>query len=387
MTTDHTNTEPTRTELHDTAPTRAVPGDAAPIRAEPGRRGWPDRVGYLTAAWAAVYTTIALIWTVTGEGFPFGQGDPNAVGLLRRLPVDVGAPLFAAVFATITLLALLMSSGTRPTGGYRRLLLGAGWLIALTLLVVVPEADLLAVVGYAPLLLAGAPFGWPPDVDYGQVFDWTLANYAFVVAGGFLLAATVLAWQRRTHGACARCGRGGRRGGWTRPAAVARWGRWAVAVAMAVPLMYAATRLAWVARIPLGVSGEFIDDLHATDGMPVAAAGLGTFAAVGAVLTLGLVRPWGERFPRWMVGLAGRRVPVTLAVVPATLISVLVTAAGLSLLTAEELYEAMGGGMWSLLPQLLWPVWGAALAAATLAYHLRRRGHCRHCHAGTDPAA
>jgi hypothetical protein len=27
-----------------------------------------------------------------------------------------------------------------------------------------------------------------------------------------------------------------------------------------------------------------------------------------------------------------------------------------------------------------WPVWGAALGAATLAFHLRRRGHCRHCH-------
>jgi hypothetical protein len=30
-------------------------------------------------------------------------------------------------------------------------------------------------------------------------------------------------------------------------------------------------------------------------------------------------------------------------------------------------------------PELFWPVWGGALGAATLAYHLRRRGRCPHC--------
>ena len=33
----------------------------------------------------------------------------------------------------------------------------------------------------------------------------------------------------------------------------------------------------------------------------------------------------------------------------------------------------------ALAPELLWPVWGAALGAATLAYYCRRRGKCRHC--------
>jgi hypothetical protein len=27
-----------------------------------------------------------------------------------------------------------------------------------------------------------------------------------------------------------------------------------------------------------------------------------------------------------------------------------------------------------------WPLWGLSLAAATLAYHLRRRGACPVCH-------
>jgi hypothetical protein len=33
----------------------------------------------------------------------------------------------------------------------------------------------------------------------------------------------------------------------------------------------------------------------------------------------------------------------------------------------------------ALAPELLWPLWGAALGAATLAYYCRRRGKCRHC--------
>lgn len=37
-----------------------------------------------------------------------------------------------------------------------------------------------------------------------------------------------------------------------------------------------------------------------------------------ALLTLGLVKPWGEVFPRWMPFLGGRRVPIKAAVIPAT---------------------------------------------------------------------
>lgn len=37
-----------------------------------------------------------------------------------------------------------------------------------------------------------------------------------------------------------------------------------------------------------------------------------------ALLTLGLVKPWGEVFPQWLPFLGARRVPVKAAVVPAT---------------------------------------------------------------------
>jgi hypothetical protein len=74
-----------------------------------------------------------------------------------------------------------------------------------------------------------------------------------------------------------------------------------------------------------------------------------------------------------MVGLAGRPVPITLAVAPASVVSVLVTSAGLALSSQPARFAEIGGDTLIYLPQLLWPVWGAALAAAALAYYLRRQ--------------
>jgi hypothetical protein len=330
------------------------------------RLHWTQWIGYAAAGWSALYATTALVWTVTGDGFPFGTGNPDSIGALRDLPTEVGAPLFAVVLVATTVVTLVMLGRHRPFAPLRTALLGFGWLVAGALLVVVPEPDVLALAGYAPLLIVGAPFGWPP-VDYAEVFDWPLFNQAFAILGGFLVAGTVLAWQRRT-----RVGDG--LPAWATPAAAARWSKWAVGVAMVIPLIYAVTRYAWLLRIPLLVDDEFIDELHA-DGAAWAGAWLATFAVIGAVLTLGLVQRWGERFPRWMLGLAGRPVPIRLAVIPASIVSVLVTSAGLGLSShlSLSLSSETLSGLWVHLPQLLWPVWGVALGAATLGYYLRRR--------------
>ncbi len=329
------------------------------------RRHWTHWIGYAAAGWAAAYATIALIWTVTGDGFPFGTENPDSMGPLRALPAEVGAPLFAGVLVATAVAALIMVGDARPTAPLRTALLGFGWLVAGALLVIVPEVNLLALVGYAPVLIVGAPFGFPPGVDYSAAFSWPLLNQAFAVLGGFLVAGTVLAWQRRTRARTAEPA-------WATPPAAARWGRWAVYVAVAIPLIYAVTRYAWLLGIPLLVNDAFVDELHA-DGGAWAGAWLATFAVIGAVLTLGLVQRWGERFPRWMLGLAGRPVPIKLAVVPASVVSVLVTSAGLSLSTQLSAFSGMVDGFWIYVPQLLWPVWGVALGAATLAYYLRRR--------------
>lgn len=153
-------------------------------------------------------------------------------------------------------------------------------------------------------------------------------------------------------------------------------------VAVIVPLLYALTRYAWALGIPLGITEELLHKGQAA-GMWLAGAGLATVAVGGAILTLGLIQPWGEVFPRWMLGLAGKRVPLGLAIVPASLVSVIVTSAGLMFVRIQFLgvtREIFGEGNWAAIaPELVWPVWGVALGAATLAYYYRRRGRCRHC--------
>ncbi|MDG4832884.1 hypothetical protein O7627_26780 [Solwaraspora sp. WMMD1047] len=339
---------------------------------------WTERVGYLAAGWAALYGALALVWTITGDGYPFAHDLSHGVSLLRVLPVGVGAPLFAAVLLTTAAAALAMAGplAVRPPGILRTLLLGYGWLVAAALLLVVPDYEVLAVAGYAPMLLLSVPLGWP--VEYAEVFDWTLANKVFAVFGGVLLARAVLTWQLRTAPACPWCGRRAGGASWTSAASAARWGRWAVVVAAIIPVLYSITRFAWLAGIPLGISADSLAELQES-GAVWAGAGLGAFGVVGAVLTVGLVRPWGERFPRWMIGLAGRRVPVKLAVVPASLVAVAVTAAGLALLSQPLLWDGLTSFNLSIMPMALWPVWGIALGAAALAYHLRRRGGCARC--------
>ncbi|MGN9911448.1 hypothetical protein ACTMTJ_28195 [Phytohabitans sp. LJ34] len=336
---------------------------------------------HAAAAWAALYGTLALVWTATGRGFPFGTNDPAGdASLLRGLPAEVGAPLFAVVLLATAVAALSLPT-LNPRGAARTALLAAGWSVVAVLLVVVPDMRLLARAGYAPMLIVGAPFGWPP-VDFADVFTWPVINMAVSVLGGLLLARALLAWQFRTAGACVSCGR---KGGTASAARVARWGRRAAYTAVAIPVLYAVTRFGWLAVVLLGVveldPADFDDD-----SVVWAGAGLGAFACVGAVLTLGLVQRWGEVFPRWMVGLAGKRVPVKLATVPATVVAIFITSASLGLLSSGAMSHLGDEGVWLVAPMLLWPVWGVALGAATLAYHLRRRGTCRVCGAGDQEA-
>ena len=110
-----------------------------------------------------------------------------------------------------------------------------------------------------------------------------------------------------------------------------------------------------------------------------AGAALSTVDLAGVILTLGLVQRWGEVFPRWMVGLAGKRVPPAMAIVPASLVSVMVTSAGLQVVRGFLLGGFPADGWATIAPGLVWPLWGTALGAATLAHYYRRRGRCSHC--------
>jgi hypothetical protein len=341
-------------------------------------------VGYAAAFWSLIYGALGLWWALGGAGFPFGtENDPKAAAesILGGARAETAAPVVAGLGLVGSALALAMARGSRGRGILRVALLVFAWGLCVALLLVVPDRRVLVAVAYAPVFLVGAPFGWPP-VNYFEVaLPWPVINQAICMAGGFFWAGAALAYGRRIRDACGNCGRAGSATGWTTPDSAARWGRWATYTAAIVPLPYAAIRWAWALGFPLGISKEFLREGQEI-GMWWAGAALSTVDLAGVILTLGLVQRWGEVFPRWMVGFSGKRVPLALAIVPASLVSVMVTSAGLQAVRGFLSDGFPADGWATTAPGLLWPVWGVALGAATLAYYYRTRDRCDVCGRG-----
>lgn len=336
-------------------------------------------------AWSLAYGLLAILWTAGVPGFPFGRDhdpDPDYSNLAALTP-ETGAP----VIAVWAMLAAGAAALLRCSGTPRRLAAAAiavAWVTAGALLLIVPDFRVLIRVAYLPVVLLGAPFGWPPGVDLGEFFQWTVLNQFLCIGGGIACASAALRGQRRLAGACETCGRTDDTNRWTTPEAAARWGAWATWVAVLLPLFYSVTRWAWALGIPLGVTSDFLrEEAEETPMIWYAGAFLATVGALGGLLTLGLIRPWGERFPRWMGRLAGRRVPPRLAIVPASVIAILIVEAGIMYdrmaLTGTWDDEFRSGNWATVVPEMTWPLWGIALGAATLAYHYRRRGPCEAC--------
>ncbi|GAA2284145.1 hypothetical protein GCM10010149_31940 [Nonomuraea roseoviolacea subsp. roseoviolacea] len=354
-----------------------------------GRMAAASRAPALAAAvWSVVYLVLGTAWALGVPGFPWGAGDPDLDGALSLLAgLDPGPDAWwVAAFAALALaVALALTRTPRRDGRAGRVAVAAAWVMAAALVLAIPDSRVMMGVAYTPLLMFSGfldgPFG---QVGLGDAWPWPVLNQLLCVLGGLLLARAAVVHRRRARAACAACGRGEEESGWTSREAAARWGRRAVAVAVATPLVYCLTRWAWVLGIPLGVSREFLEEgARDTPGIWLAGAYLATFGALGGLLTLGLVQRWGEVFPRWIPGLRGRRVPPPLAIVPATFVAIIIVVAGLTYVraTVAGRFSMAEWGAW--LPECFWPVWGAALAAAALAYHLRRRPACRHCGRGS----
>jgi hypothetical protein len=311
----------------------------------------------------------------------FGPGVAWIVMILAGIPAAaVGAAMLRGV----------RSWALRP------LLITAGALLAGVLLLLMTSLGLLVKLGYLPYII----FGLITGTDVGSYLEgytqWTTVHQLLCLTGGFLWLAATLNYARRSVGACLYCGRQDRAEGWTNPDNAARWGRRAVYVAMVTPVFYALTRYAWALGFPLGMSEELFRRGQESGTWILGALFLGTFCLAGAVLMLGLVQRWGEIFPRWMIGISGRRVPIALAVVPASLASVLLIVGGIGIWSGlgQMVAGSAAAGVegmaliWAIIfelgPTLLFPVWGAALAVATLGYYYRRRGPCSVCGRGAS---
>jgi hypothetical protein len=360
-----------------------------------GVRDWQRWVPYAAVTWSLIYAALGVYWVVSGRGFPYTtETMSDMMGpLLGRLGPGVAwiVVLMAGIPAAAVGAAMLRGVRGRVL---RPLLITAGALLAGILLLLMTSLNLLVKVGYMPSVVLGH---LPAEKSQAYLESWTqwaTIHQLVCLIGGFLWLAATVCYARRSMDACLYCGRRDGPEGWQSPNQAARWGRIALFVAMVAPIFYAFTRYAWALGFPLGM-GEERFRYGQENGMWVMGAFfLGNFMLVGAILMLGLLQRWGEVFPRWMIGLAGRRVPIALAVVPASLASVLLIVGGITIwfdlppmiaaLTAAgaQEMEFIGAILFELGPTLLFPVWGVALAVATLGYYYRRRGPCNVCGRG-----
>lgn len=335
----------------------------------------------LTAVAALSYAAAAFAVVLTGGTLPLADPSvPVELAPLNGPPGEVLLYLLPAAAVPGGMLALAVHVRRRPP----RLLAGAAaayaGLYAAAVLLLIVDTRILTMLGYVAFLLVLAltdPAALPGD------YGWPIVGHQLVLlAGAALWAMTAAAGLRKSRGGCLRCGRR-KGGGWFTATAARSWGRPVTIAAAAIPAVYGATRFAWAAGIPLGISPEVLAMMQET-GMVYAGLGLASMALLGTILTLGLLQRWGSAVPRRVPWLGGRRVPVLLAVIPAGLVSVVVVPAGATYLriftsgiSTGIPFDAVNWATGA--PTLLWVLWGPLLAAATLAYYLKRRPGCLRC--------
>ena len=346
------------------------------------RTTWPVWTTWGVLVWTIGYGALGIAWWAGLGAYPFGPVplDRRSLSILEGLPIEVFGPAMTvvAVVGAACAVFMLRGGGSART---RRLVTAFGAAMAVVATSIVPDYTLLAVAALWPLFIVFAVFGVPGAQDgIADILYWHRMNLVIVFAGGLLWAAATLAHRRRSRGACPNCGRiHGLTGSTTARMAQRSWGRAWAGLAIAATLPYELTRIAWFTGWPLGLTDEMYASLQDPPELLTVGLLLALLSIGGAVLTHGLAAPWGERFPRWFGPLAGRRVPVPLAVVPAAAVAVTIPPAALMSLSpaASGGYDWANWGTW--LPGVLLIVWAIGLGMATWSYHLRRRGACRVC--------
>ncbi len=361
-----------------------------------GVSNWQGWTPYAAVAWSLIYAALGIYWTASGRGFPYtseSMSDPLGP-LLGQF--GFGVAWVVVILAGLPAAAMGMAMLRRVRGkALRPLFITAGALLAALLLLFMAGFSLLPALGYIPFTIFRLLTGGDTAFYLKEIAQWTMVHQLLCLIGGFLWLAATVAYSRASGEACPYCGRRDGPEGWTNPRQAAHWGRIAVYVSLVAPIFYALTRYAWALGFPLGMSEEYLHRGQ-QNGTWIAGLFLANFGLVGAVLMLGLVQRWGEVFPRWMIGLAGRRVPIALAIIPASLVSVLLIVGGTAIWSDLNRMTAalasigpgrlglIGGIIFQVGPTLLFPVWGLALAVGTLGYYFRRRGPCGVCGRGAS---
>ncbi|MFH8338214.1 hypothetical protein [Streptomyces sp. AM6-12] len=157
---------------------------------------------------------------------------------------------------------------------------------------------------------------------------------------------------------------------------VPAWARRTAQAVVWASLPSALWRLAVVLGVPLGLAASEYDDMLIPGWGYLVLPLLCAFQEGLAWLALGLVRPWGEVWPRWIPGLGGRRIPLYAAVAPAALGALACTVYGV-LFVYTTLHADMDITVWGewVMNACYIPLaaWGPLLGVVTLHYYRRRQ--------------
>lgn len=105
----------------------------------------------------------------------------------------------------------------------------------------------------------------------------------------------------------------------TRMPGPAPWASTAAHAAALTPVSSALWRLLLVVGLPAGYTAQGLEGMGVDGWGRLGVLALSVVSEFAALLTLGLVRPWGEVLPRWLPFIGGRRVRAAPVVVAATL--------------------------------------------------------------------
>jgi hypothetical protein len=159
---------------------------------------------------------------------------------------------------------------------------------------------------------------------------------------------------------------------------VPAWVRYAAEVAAFAPVPSSLWRLPLIFGVSMGMDADFMRDMMSHPWWLRVAylGGLGLLSDGPAFLALGLVRRWGEVWPRWMPVVGGRRVRPLAAIVPALLGGITVTCLGVSLAWVWNSNMTGGYNGWAILQTCVYAplvLWGPLLLLVT-GHYVRRRG-------------
>ncbi|MFF3015686.1 hypothetical protein [Streptomyces sp. NPDC057939] len=234
----------------------------------------------------------------------------------------------------------------------------------------------------------------------GVVSPASTTNKALAAMGAVLLAATARSDRRRPAGTAVRA-----------PSAAPRLAQLAALAGTLAFVPYVAMKLVWASGGTFaGITGEemlAVSERNGASGVFLALESWGLdptalLAVLGVFLLWGLVRPWGQVFPRWTLFLRGRRVPRPLPLAAAllgaaTLAPYGVVGVGYLTLATSGVVTMRRGDFHSSGDALLvawigmvaFAVYGICLTVAARSYWLRTRPHMepRQAGAADDPPA